>query len=122
MNPLVPADEESNPFLDADLGPKTELPAGAPQVGVREPHVPRLVAMAFDPHLAAQRARDQLDQSVEPNPGASADVDRLRGPTAAGTLGPSHGRQDPGDAIRKISRGPLARPIALHSRPPSARD
>src|SRR2546430_1090845 len=77
MNPLVPADEESNPFLDADLGPEPELPAGAPQVGVREPHVPRLVAVALDPHLAAERARDELDQPVEPHPRTSADVDRL---------------------------------------------
>src|SRR2546430_8863829 len=74
MDRLVPADEESNPFLDADLGPEPELPAGAPQVGVREPHVPRLVTVALDPHLAAERASDQLDQPIQPHPGASADV------------------------------------------------
>jgi len=62
MDRLVPADEESNPFLDADLGPEPELPAGAPQVGVREPHVPRLVAVTLDAHRAAIReARPELE-------------------------------------------------------------
>src|SRR5204863_7800251 len=100
MDRLVPADEESNPFLDADLGPEPELPAGAPQVGVREPHVPRLVAVALDPHLAAERASDQLDQPIQPHPGASADVDRLGDAAGPGTPGPGHGRQAPVDPIR----------------------
>src|SRR5438445_10173689 len=102
MSRLVPADEEPDPFLDADFGPEAELLAGAPQVGIREPHVPRLVAVALDPHLAAERARDQLDQSIEPHPRAPTDVDRLGDPAGAGTLGPGHGRQDPVDAIRNI--------------------
>src|ERR1051326_9282051 len=110
MHRLVPADEESNPFLYADLGPEPELPAGAPQVGVREPHVPRLIAVALDPHLAAERASDQLDQPIQPHPGAPADVDRLGDAPRPGTPGPGHGGQDPVDAIRNIGVVSLARP------------
>src|SRR5207302_11280036 len=114
MGRLVPADEEPNPFLDADLGPEAELPAGAPQVGIREPHVPRLVAVALDPHLAAERARDQLDQPIKPHPRAAADVDRLGRPAGTGTLGPGPGRPAGLDAIRNIGIVPLARPVAVH--------
>src|SRR5205807_9649379 len=109
MGRLVPADEEPNPFLDADLGPEAELPAGAPRAAIREPPVPRLVAVALDPHLAAERARDQLDQPIEPHPRAAADVDRLGRPAGTGTLGPGHGRQDAVNAIRNIGIVPLAR-------------
>src|SRR5438094_8002993 len=96
MDRLVPADEESNPFLDADLGPEPELPAGAPQVGVREPHVPRLVAVALDPHLAAELASDQLDRPIQPHPGASADADRLGDAAGPATPVPGARRQGPG--------------------------
>src|SRR5207253_3100489 len=121
MDRLVPADEESNPFLDADLGPEPELPAGAPQVGVREPHVPRLVAVALDPHRAAERASDQLDQPIQPHPGASADVDGLGDAAGPGTLGPGHGRQDPVDAIRHIGIVALVRPHSAEGDPSIAR-
>src|SRR5256886_15532706 len=102
MNPLVPADEESNPFLDADLGPEPELPAGPPQVGVREPHVPRLVAVALDPHLAAERARDELDQPVEPHPRTSADVDPLADPPGARPRRPAQGPPQPPGPTRYL--------------------
>src|ERR1051325_12179489 len=111
MHRLVPADEESNPFFDADLGPEPELPAGAPQVGVREPHVPRLIAVALDPHLAAERASDQLDQPIQPHPGAPADVDRLGDGAGPGSLGPSHGGPDPRAPTRNIGLVPPARRI-----------
>src|SRR2546423_15570363 len=115
MGRLVPADEEPNPFLDADLGPEAELPGGAPQVRIREPHVPRLIAVALDAYLAAERARDQVDQPIEPHPRAAADVDRLGNAARARQLSPRQGRQDAVGAIRNISIVPPARRLPLQA-------
>src|SRR2546429_837012 len=98
MDLLVPPHEVWDPLLDADLRPVAELALRAPQVGRREPHVPRLVGVPLDPHAAPQGPSDQLDQPVQAHARAAADVERF-GPSArAGTgdrkstrLNSSHG-------------------------------
>src|SRR2546430_12503024 len=90
MDLLVPPDEVRDALLDADLGPVVELALGPPQVGGRQPHVPRLVRVPLDPHASPQGPSDQLDQPVQPHARAAADVERF-GPSArAGTSGPFH--------------------------------
>src|SRR2546421_4553513 len=64
---LVPPDEVRDAPLDADLGPVVELALGPPQVGGRQPHVPRLVGVPLDPHASPQGPSDQLDQPVQPH-------------------------------------------------------
>src|SRR5260370_19952738 len=100
MNPLVPADKQPNPFLDANLGLEPELLAGPPQVRVRDAHVTRLVAVALDPSLAPERAADQRDQPVEPHAGPTPDVDRLREPLPAGAPRPLHPPPHASHAVR----------------------
>src|SRR3989440_8154613 len=88
MDLLVPPYEVRDPFLDADLGPVVELTLRPPQVGGRQPDVPRLVGVPLDPHATPQGPSDQLDQPVQPHARAAADVERF-GPSArARTSGP----------------------------------
>src|SRR2546421_3311009 len=88
MDLLVPPYEVRDPFLDANLGPVVELTLRPPQVGGRQPDVPRLVGVPLDPHATPQGPSDQLDQPVQPHARAAADVERF-GPSArARTSGP----------------------------------
>src|SRR5438094_8118973 len=77
MGRLVPADELLNAFLDAHGGPIAQLAFGAAQVGGRQPHVARLVAVALNADLAPRGPSDQVDQPVEPHALPAADVDGL---------------------------------------------
>src|SRR5439155_21047039 len=115
MGRLVPANEQSNTFLDPYRGPIAELAFRAPQVGRGEPHVPRLVAVAFDAHVLPQGPSDQVDQPVEPHALPAADVDGLGDPGCPRPAGPLHGGQDAIHAVRNIGIVPLARPIAVHA-------
>src|SRR2546427_1785766 len=81
MDLLVPAYEVADPLFDADPGPIIELPFGAPQIGRREAHVPRLVGVPLDSHGAPERPPDELDQAIQPHPRATANVDRDGAPT-----------------------------------------
>src|SRR2546427_4680049 len=122
MDLLVPAYEVADPLFDADPGPIIELPFGAPQIGRREAHVPRLVGVPLDSHGAPERPPDELDQAIQPHPRATANVDRDGAPTpptppaprAPGAGGPLHPRPDPVPAVRNIGIVPLARPVAVH--------
>src|SRR2546427_325671 len=85
MDLLVPPDEVRDALLDADLGPVVELALGPPQVGGRQPHVPRLVGVPLDPHASPQGPSDQLDQPVQPH--ARARSSRARLLAAYGEIG-----------------------------------
>src|SRR5256885_17252352 len=113
MDLLVPPYEVRNPFLDADLGPVVELTLRPPQVGGRQPDVPRLVGVPLDPHATPQGPSDQLDQPVQPHARAAADVERFGPSAGARTSGPFHRGKNPGHAIRNIGIVALARPVAV---------
>src|SRR5207253_3804359 len=114
MDLLVPAHEVWDPLLDADLGPVVELALRAPQVGRRQPHVPRLVGVSLDAYAPPQGPPDQLDQPVQPHPRTATDVERFGAPARARTAGPLHGGKDAGHAVRNIGIVALARPVAVH--------
>src|SRR2546427_12076885 len=80
MDLLVPAYEVADPLFDADPGPISELPFGAPQIGRREAHVPRLVGAPLDSHGAPERPPDERDQAIQPHPRATANVYRCLRP------------------------------------------
>src|SRR5260370_1236103 len=112
MNPLVPADKPLNPFLNADLGLEPELLAGPPQVGVREPHVTRLVAAAPDPRLAPERVRGQRAQPVGPHAGPAPAVARL------GRRAPGGGPPPPERRPKPAPPSPLSPPRRAPPPPP----
>src|SRR2546430_1001393 len=56
MDLLVPPYEVRDPLLDADLGPVVELALRPPQVGGRQPDIPRLVGVPLDPHASPPAA------------------------------------------------------------------
>src|SRR2546426_3090956 len=59
MGRLVPADELSDAFLDADGGPVAELALGPAQIGGREMHVAGLVGRGLHDGLPTERAANQ---------------------------------------------------------------
>src|SRR5947199_3791603 len=115
MDLLVQAYELADPRCDADPGPIIDLPFGAPQIGRREAHVPRLVGVPLDSHGAPERPSDELDQAIQPHPRATANVDRDGAPTPPTPPPPRAGGplprpQDPAPAVRNIGIVPLAPP------------
>src|SRR5437879_9100872 len=118
MDLLVPAYEVADPLFDADPGPIIERPFGAPQIGRREAHVPRLVGVPLDSHGAPERPSDELDQAIQPHPRATANVDRDGAPTPPtpppppppGAGGPLPRPPAPVQTLRNMRIVPLAPP------------
>src|SRR2546421_4324041 len=113
MSLLEPADEASNPLLDAHLRAVAQLAPGTTQVGGGEPHVTGLVGTPLDAGFASQRLADEAQQTIEPYPFSAADVERRARPRRRPRR-PIQCRDGPRDRVRNIGVVALARPVPVH--------
>src|SRR2546422_9796654 len=119
MGRLVPADEVSDPFLDAYPRAVAELTFRTPQIGRRETPTARLPGAPLDPRVAMRRAGEQADQPVQPHPLAAPEVDRDASGAAA--TSPVESGQDAIHRVTNIGVLALAGPVAVHRHGPIAR-
>ena len=83
------------------------------QIGIRQPHVSRLIGMTLDARFLTQRCGDERDQTVEAHACAATQIDRLHR-TGSSTGGPVERGEDAVQAVGNIGIVALTRPIPVH--------
>ena len=91
------------------------------EIGVRQPHVPRLIGVALDRRLLPQCPGDERDQAVQPHARPAAQIHRLDG-AGRRPRRPVQGGQNAVQGVGNIGVVALARPIPMHPDRPPPRD
>src|SRR3989442_12880813 len=77
MDLLVPVNEFADAFVNTNARLEAQYASGMDQIGIRQPHVSRLIGIPLDARFLTQRLGYERDQAVEAYALAAAQIRRF---------------------------------------------
>src|SRR5437870_9813470 len=108
MDLLVPVNEFADAFVNTNARLEAQYASGMDQIGIRQPHVSRLIGIPLDARFLTQRLGDERDQAVEAYALAAAQIRRFDR-AGSGSDGPIERGEDAVQTVGNIGIVALTR-------------